>query len=64
MPWPRQRSECNHMYQLGLLYGSDRHRMLPEPSPTRYGGSSPHADVSRRNAGSGTFASIPLYPEH
>jgi hypothetical protein len=52
------------MYQLGLLYGSDRHWMSPEPLPTRYGGSSPQANVSFISRGSGIFASIPLNPEH
>ena len=37
MPWPSQRSECSHMYQLGLLYGLSRQLMLPLPSPTSYG---------------------------
>jgi hypothetical protein len=37
IPWPSHRSEWNHMYQLGFLYGLSRQLTLPLPLPTLYG---------------------------
>src|SRR3954469_11834557 len=64
MPFPSQRSEWNHMYQLGLLYGFSRQLILPLPSPTLYGANVLQVKVSFRRFATGFGPSIPLYPGH
>ncbi len=62
MPIPSQRSECNHMYQLGWSYGFARQLMSPLPLPTWYAGCRLHWNVSSYSRDTGLAALIPLYP--
>src|SRR4051794_11175978 len=62
IPCPSQRSEWNHMYQLGFLYGFAAQLMLPPPLPTLYAAYGPQANLSAYRFASGFVLSSPLNP--
>ncbi len=64
IPWPSQRSEWNHMYQLAFLYGFDAQLMLPRPVPTLTTAYGPHWNLSLYRFVNGFVFSIPLNPGH
>ncbi len=64
MPWPSQRSEWNHMYQLTFLCGFSDQLMFPEPFPTLYGAYGAQVKMSWYRFAKVFGRSMPLKPWH